>query len=100
MKNKKGMTIAELIVSIVLVSVACIYFFQTIVVVNDLYKSTQEDTNLYLHKLYLLRLADAQSSINASELKKYDLPKECAALIYYNATEKFACGSTYIYFKK
>ena len=56
MKNKKGMTIAELIVSIVLVSVACIYFFQTIVSINKLYSTVNEDTNLYLHKLYYYRL--------------------------------------------
>lgn len=82
MKNKKGMTIAELIVSIVLVSVACIYFFQTIVSINKLYSTVNEDTNDYLHRLYLLRLADAYKEENNnmnnfnSDLANYDLPSE------------------------
>lgn len=78
MKNKKGMTIAELIVSIVLVSVACIYFFQTIVSINKLYSTVNEDTNLYLHKLYYYRLLMANKNksfvTSNDDIDKYDLP--------------------------
>lgn len=57
--NNKGLTLAELIVSFMLVSVAIVYFFQTLITVNKLYQTAREETNEFIEKDYALRIADA-----------------------------------------
>jgi len=104
MKKNKGITLAELIVSIALVSVVCVYFFQTIITINKMYNTVNEDTNEYLHKLYLLRLAEAYKNkptnplhaIDAVKLRKYDLPNEYSSLVYSPINKEFIYGSAKI----
>ena len=57
--NNKGLTLAELIVSFMLVSVAIVYFFQTLITVNKLYQTAREETNEFIEKDYYLRLVEA-----------------------------------------
>ena len=42
--NNKGVTLIELIVSFALVSVAIIYFYQTLYTVKKLYSESQKET--------------------------------------------------------
>ncbi len=58
--NSKGITLVELIVSFAIVSVAIIYFFQTLTTVNKLYKTAREETNEYVKKTYALKIVDAR----------------------------------------
>ena len=57
--NNKGLTLIELIVSFAIVSVAIIYFYQTISTVSKLYATSRDDTNEYANSTYVLRLVDA-----------------------------------------
>lgn len=57
--NNKGLTLAELIVSFMLVGVAIVYFFQTLTTVNKLYATAREETNDFIERDYALRIADA-----------------------------------------
>src|SRR5574344_1776606 len=57
--NKKGLTLTELIVSITLVSVASIYFFQTLYVVKNIYITTKKDTQDYVDTAYNFRIMNA-----------------------------------------
>lgn len=56
--NKKGITIVELIVSFVLVTVAVTYFYQTIDTVHDLYVTATKETQEYVDKTYAMRIID------------------------------------------
>ncbi len=56
--NNKGMTLVELIVSFLIVSVAMLYFFQTLRTVQDIYKKANDETNEFVAKDYALRLLD------------------------------------------
>ena len=58
--NNKGLTLAELIVSFALVSVAMLYFYQTVSTVSKLYKNSKKETNDFAETTYLLRLVDAK----------------------------------------
>lgn len=58
--NNKGLTLAELIVSFALVSVAMLYFYQTVSTVSKLYKKSKDETNNFAETTYLLRLVDAK----------------------------------------
>lgn len=57
--NNKGITLAELIVSIALVAVAAVYFYQTLYTVNKLYKNSSTEVSGYVEKNYSYRLVDA-----------------------------------------
>lgn len=62
--NNKGVTLIELIVSFMLVSVAIIYFFQTLYTVKDVYSTARRETNEFVIKDYALRIIDAYSRNN------------------------------------
>lgn len=64
--NNKGLTLAELIVSFMLVGVAIVYFFQTLTTVNKLYATAREETNAFIERDYALRIADAWADNNIS----------------------------------
>lgn len=57
--NKKGVTLIELIVSFAIVSVALIYFYQTIVDLHRMYKNSNKATDEFVNKDYALRVLDA-----------------------------------------
>ena len=57
--NKKGVTLIELIVSFAIVSVAMIYFYQTIVDLHRMYKNSNKATDEFVNKDYALRVLDA-----------------------------------------
>lgn len=67
--NKKGITIVELIVSFVLVTVAVTYFYQTIDTVHDLYVTATKDTQEYVDKTYAMRIVDALTEKYYNEMK-------------------------------
>lgn len=69
--NNKGMTLVELIVSFMLVSVAMLYFFQTLYTVSKIYTSATKETNEFVDKDYALRLLDKYVD------KGYDLSSFC-----------------------
>ena len=64
--NNRGMTLVELIVSFLIVTVAMFYFFQTFVTVNDIYKKSVTETKNYVDKDYAIRIIDRYLS-NHSE---------------------------------
>ena len=84
--NEKGLTLVELIVSFALVSVAMLYFYQTVSTVSKLYKRAKIQTNQFTESTYTLRLVkdycsieenlnnciekDSTNSLNNSFLKK------------------------------
>lgn len=57
--NKKGVTLIELIVSFTIVSIAMIYFYQTIVDLHRMYKNSNKATDEFVNKDYALRVLDA-----------------------------------------
>lgn len=57
--NNKGVTLIELIVAFAIVSVATIYFFQTVSLVKRMYANAREETNNYADKTYVIRIMDA-----------------------------------------
>lgn len=69
--NKKGVTLIELIVSFAIVSIAMIYFYQTIVDLHRMYKNSNKATDEFVKKDYALRVLDAwatKSDNNLSDL--------------------------------
>lgn len=62
--NNKGITLVELIVSFALVSVAVIYFYQTLVVVRKIYKTATVETQEFIDKSYDLKLKYAKFKEN------------------------------------
>lgn len=69
--NKKGVTLIELIVSFAIVSVAMIYFYQTIVDLHRMYRNSNKATDEFVNKDYALRVLDAwatKSDNNLSDL--------------------------------
>lgn len=58
MKNNKGVTLIELIVAFAIVSVATIYFFQTVSLVKRMYANAREETNNYADRTYTIRMLD------------------------------------------
>lgn len=69
--NKKGVTLIELIVSFAIVSIAMIYFYQTIVDLHRMYKNSNKATDEFVNKDYALRVLDAwatKSDNNLSDL--------------------------------
>lgn len=61
--NEKGLTLVELIVSFALVSVAMLYFYQTVSTVSKLYKRAKIQTNQFTESTYTLRLVKDYCSI-------------------------------------
>ena len=57
--NNKGMTLVELIVSFMIVSVAMLYFFQTLRTVQKIYKKSFDKTTEYIDWDYALRITAA-----------------------------------------
>lgn len=64
--DNNGMTLVELVVSFMIVSVAMFYFFQTFKTVNDIYRKTVNETTKYVEKDYAIRIIDRYLS-NPSE---------------------------------
>lgn len=65
--NNKGVTLIELIVSFMLVSVAIIYFFQTLYTVKDVYSTARRETNEFVAKDYAMRILDAYLDKNGKD---------------------------------
>lgn len=74
--NNKGVTLIELIVAFAIVSVATIYFFQTVSLVKKMYANAREETNDYTNKTYAIRMLDSCIDIN-NTLSPSDLLTEC-----------------------
>lgn len=56
--NNKGMTLVELIVSFAIVTVAVVYFSQSLVTTSKLFKNTKEETDAYVEEVYTYRLLE------------------------------------------
>lgn len=69
--NKKGVTIAELVVSFALVSVAVVYFYQTLSTVSELYATSRTETQEFVDKTYALRIADEVHKLSRETLKYF-----------------------------
>ena len=65
--NNNGLTLAELIVSFALVSVAMLYFYQTVSTVSKLYKKSKDETNLFSESTYTLRLLNSYCNKNRTD---------------------------------
>lgn len=75
--NRKGVTLVELIVSFAIVGVAIIYFFQTLTTVNKLYYTARKETNEFIEKSYVLRIADEYISNYINRHCNDDNTNEC-----------------------
>ena len=62
--NNKGLTLVELIVSFALVSVAMLYFYQTVSTVSKLYKKAKDEENNFAESTYTLRLLNSYCKKN------------------------------------
>ena len=62
--GKKGVTLVELIVSFALVAVACVYFYQTLVTVTDLYRLASKETDDFVNEAYTFRILDEKVGDN------------------------------------
>ena len=69
--NKKGVTLAELVVSFALVSVAVIYFYQTLSTVSELYATSRTETQEFVDKTYALRIADEVHKLSRKTLSLF-----------------------------
>lgn len=67
--NKKGVTLIELIVSFAIVSIALIYFYQTIVDLHRMYKNSNKATDEFVNKDYALRVLDAWATKSGNNLE-------------------------------
>lgn len=74
-KNNKGVTLVELVVSFVLVSVAVIYFYQTLYTVKKLYTKSRNETNKFVEINYTFRLLDEkiEHQLSNTEFQDEDL---------------------------
>ncbi|MEG2351488.1 MAG: prepilin-type N-terminal cleavage/methylation domain-containing protein [Bacilli bacterium] len=89
MKNNKGITIIELLISFAIVSVASFYFYQTVLIVKKMYEETRTATNFSVAKTYATRLLKAglekgywvtkltDPSKLTNEEKEEDAKKDC-----------------------
>ena len=107
--NKKGMTIAELVVSFLLVGVAVVYFYNTVDTVYKVYSETRKDTKEFVEKDYAMRIIAAarknSKTISYSDdLKKYGVDGATAeSFKTCSGDTNFDCyklGSSTLYFKK
>lgn len=57
--NNKGMSIVELIVSFAIITVAVVYFSQSLITVSKLFKNTKEETDAYVEEVYAYRTLEA-----------------------------------------
>lgn len=57
--NNKGMSLVELIVSFAIVTVAVVYFSQSLVTVTKIYRNAEQETNELVKETYHLRLLDS-----------------------------------------
>ena len=74
--NKKGITLVELIVSFTLVSVAVIYFYQTLYTVKKIYVDARDHTNSFVEKSYKFKLAYNEAkncSGQSAGIREYDV---------------------------
>ena len=69
-KNNKGITIVELIISFAIVSVATIYFFQTFYTVKKIYFKTREKSKEYADVNYAFRMLYEKGQCDNSIIKK------------------------------
>lgn len=110
--NNKGVTLIELIVSFAIVSVAIIYFFQTLYTVKKVYSIARKETNTYVDKDYTYRILDAYFEEKSlfdtdnlcGDLGKYNLPCTDIKYIEYSNgmnhyTINFDDGSTGEFYK-
>lgn len=79
--NRKGVTLVELIVSFAIVGVAIIYFFQTLTTVNKLYYTARKETNEFIEKSYVLRIADEIINKYGTEAMGEELPNSDGYII-------------------
>lgn len=88
--NNKGMTLVELIVSFMLVSVAMLYFFQTLYTVSKIYTSATKETNEFVDKDYALRLLDKYLD------KGYDYSDFCTSFNICSVINRVDTGNSII----
>ncbi len=103
--NKKGVTLIELIVSFAIVSVAMIYFYQTIVDLHRMYKNSNKATDEFVNKDYALRVLDAWATKSGNNLDNIKSTasvqtKICEKYSMFCADTKTDVDSTNIDFKK
>lgn len=90
--NKKGMTIAELVVSFLLVGVAVVYFYNTVDTVYKVYSETRVDTQEFVDKDYAMRMIDASektTNIDISKLGAKNIEEELTFEVIDNSFNKY-----------
>ena len=86
--NNKGITLIELIVSFAIVSVAILYFYQTIHTVTKLYSVSRKETNKYVEVNYVYRFLD-QKVINSINSGSTDKTRLCNQSIIYKKVSDY-----------
>lgn len=71
MKNNKGMTLVEIIISIALISIVLLFLFMLLVTVNDINDESEVNSSYLINKSLILKnIEDDLSKTEAIELKK------------------------------
>lgn len=70
--NNKGITLAELIVSFAIVSVAVIYMYQTLLTINKMYSKAKTDITEFSKATFALRMADRLIEAGGKSYKDED----------------------------
>ncbi len=70
--NNKGITLAELIVSFAIVSVAVIYMYQTLLTINKMYSKAKTDITEFSKATFALRMADKLIATNKTSYTDKD----------------------------
>lgn len=78
--NSKGLTLTELIVSFALVSVAVIYFYQTVSTVSELYYTAKKDTQEFTDRTYALKMIKEKYISDRDSITEDDLEGFCNKL--------------------
>lgn len=92
--NNKGITLAELIVSFAIVSVAVIYMYQTLLTINKMYSKAKTDITEFSKATFALRMADKLIATNKTSYTDKDkewsfninAPTTTGKYKYYNVT--------------
>lgn len=61
--NNKGMSLIELIISFAIVTVAVVYFSQTLSTVSKLYTKSNKETDEYVEEVYVYRILEAMFEV-------------------------------------
>lgn len=118
--NKKGMTLVEIIISIVLISIVLIFLFSLLITVNDINKESEVNSTYLINKSLILKnietdfdnassvklttctngVKDFYTSYNPDDLETNQKASRCLKFVYNYGTSKESEAFLGIYYYK